>query len=347
MSGSSIDTGDMHGAVYAFPDQVEQAMSIGGSIALRRDYKHVNGIVVAGMGGSAIGGDVTRIMASGELKVPMAVSRDYTLPNWADKHTLVICSSYSGNTEETLSAFADALEKQCYIIGISTGGMLTEKLKNTDLEIVEIPSGLQPRAALAFSFIPMLYILNEIGLIGSGFEAELKSCIQNLKQQREIWRGEGNDNIAKEIAEKIYNTVPILYSDSNLSEAAAVRFKGQLNENANMLAWCGRLPELNHNEIVGWENNKDILNRISLIWITDKYSHERTKTRRRITSGIIGELSQNEIVIEAKGESETAQLLELIHMGDWISYWCALEHGTDPTPVVKIDQLKKALSELN
>ncbi|MDP6533016.1 MAG: bifunctional phosphoglucose/phosphomannose isomerase [Candidatus Marinimicrobia bacterium] len=347
MPESIIDTSDMHGAIYAFPEQLDQAMAIGTSIVLNKKYENVNGIVVAGMGGSAIGGDVTRVLVSSELKIPMAVSRDYALPNWADKNTVVICSSYSGNTEETLSAFADAIKKQCYIIGISTGGSLTERLNENGLDVVKIPSGLQPRAALAFSFVPMLYILKNIGIIESDFESVLASAVGLLKEQRDLWGSESNENQSRSIAKKIYNTLPILYSDSDLSEVAAIRLKGQLNENANMHAWCSRLPELNHNEIVGWENNKGILKQISLIWMTDHHCHNKTKSRRNITSEIIRKFPANEVVLNAENETSVGQLLELIHKGDWISYWCALEHGTDPTPVDKIDQLKNALSKLN
>lgn len=347
MSDKGIDISNMHEAIYAFPDQMEQAKAIGESISLSKNYESLNGIVVAGMGGSAIGGDVTRVLASGELKVPLLVSRDYTVPNWVNRNSLVICSSYSGNTEETLSAFEDAISKNAQIIGISTGGTLTQKLQENELDLVGIPNGLQPRAALAFSFIPMLYILHAIGFINDDFKSSLKKSIIHLKTQRDMWGSDESANFAHDIARKIHNTIPILYSDSDLSEVAAIRFKGQLNENAKLHAWCSRLPELNHNEIVGWENNKDLLRQISLVWIADQNSHSRTKSRREITRTIVGSLSANDIILESEQGSGVEQLLHLIHLGDWISYWCALEHGTDPTPVVKIDLLKKTLLELN
>ncbi|MBT3216271.1 MAG: bifunctional phosphoglucose/phosphomannose isomerase [Candidatus Marinimicrobia bacterium] len=347
MSGRDTDINNMYQSIFEFPDHLLEAIQIGENISLTNNYKHVNGIVVAGMGGSAIGGDVTRVLTGNTIHVPMLVSRDYTLPNWVNQNTLVICSSYSGNTEETLSAFEDAVSKNAQIIGITTGGTLTEMLKANNLDAVKIPGGLQPRASLAFSFVPMLYILNTIGLITDGFVSELKNSIFHLKDNRQIWGSDDNPNLAIDIANTIYNTIPILYSDSDLSEVAAIRFKGQLNENAKIHAWCNRLPELNHNEIVGWENNAELSLKMSLVWMADQTSHLRTKIRRDITRSIVGELSANDVLLEANQDSKIGELLHLIHLGDWISYWCALKHGTDPTPVVKIDQLKDALSKLN
>ena len=193
----------------------------------------------------------------------------------------------------------------------------------------------------------MLYILHAVGLMSADFKIPLQKSISHLKTQRDIWGSNESVNSANEIARKIHNTIPILYSDSDLSDVAAIRFKGQLNENAKLHAWCNRLPELNHNEIVGWENNLDLLRRISLVWIANLDSHERTKSRRKVTRNIVGSLPANDIILESEQSSGVEQLLHLIHLGDWISYWCALEHGTDPTPVVKIDQLKKTLSELS
>lgn len=335
----------MYQAIYDFPDQMAQAMEIGSSISLKGDITSVNGIVVAGMGGSAIGGDVTRVFAGSELKVPMIVSRNYTLPEWVNQDTLVICSSYSGNTEETLSAFDDAISRKANIVGISTGGELTIRLTKARLDVVEIPGGLQPRAALAFSFIPMLYILNAIGLIGENFKDFLPTFIEELKNVRDIWSTEGESNPAWTTAQAIYRTIPILYSDSDLTEVAALRFKGQLNENAKMHAWSNRLPELNHNEIVGWENNPELLKKISTVWLADAQTHYRNSKRREVTREIIGNLSASELVLMADGDSLLERLIYLIHLGDWISYWCALAHGTDPTPVVKIDQLKEELEK--
>lgn len=345
MKMNDLDKSNMYLAIYDFPNQMAQAMEIGSKISLTGNYTNVNGIVVAGMGGSAIGGDVARIAAAGELRVPMVVSRDYSLPGWVNENTLIICSSYSGNTEETLSAFDDAVHKKAMIIGVSTGGELTNRITKAGMDVVEIPGGLQPRAALAFSFVPMLYLLKGAGLTGGSFINSLSASIKELKNVRETWGAEGESNPAWTTAQGIYKTIPIIYSDSDLAEVAALRLKGQLNENAKMHAWSNRLPELNHNEIVGWEKNPELLKKLSVIWLSDAQGHKRNLKRREVTREIIGELSACELVLIADGDSPLERLIYLIHLGDWISYWCALAHCTDPTPVVKIDQLKQELDK--
>ena len=175
MDKSQIDPQDMFGAIYSFTDQIQEAIEIGEKINLQNDYSQFNNIVVAGMGGSAIGGDVVKTIVHQELKIPFYVNRNYTLPNWVNEKTLVICSSYSGNTEESLSAYEDALKRGALICGISTGGQLSEKIKSKGFDLITIPGGLQPRAALAYSFVPMLYLLNKIGLISNILIEDLSS----------------------------------------------------------------------------------------------------------------------------------------------------------------------------
>ena len=161
----NIDTQNMFGAIWDFPDTIMEAMKIGSSLVLQNDFSQVDKVVVAGMGGSAIGGDVTAALIQEELTVPFIISRGYQLPNWVDDHTLVICSSYSGDTEETLSALNDAQIRNALICSITTGGALVEKCLSSGFDVIKIPGGLQPRAALAFSFVPMLYLLEKIGSI--------------------------------------------------------------------------------------------------------------------------------------------------------------------------------------
>ena len=161
----NLDPQNMFQSIYDFPDHILEAMEIGKSISLSNTYKNIQNIVIAGMGGSAIGGDIAKTLTNNELKVPLTISRNYTLPNWVDKNTLVICSSYSGNTEETLSSFQDAKDRSAMIIGISTGGSLTKKLNENNFDSILIPKGLQPRAALAFSLVPILFLLKKLDFI--------------------------------------------------------------------------------------------------------------------------------------------------------------------------------------
>ena len=343
----TIDPENMHKSIFDFPDHIIQALDIGKKITLHNDYEKIQNIVVAGMGGSAIGGDLVKLLTKNELNIPLVISRNYKLPNWVNENTLVICSSYSGNTEETLSCFNDALIRGGKTVGISTGGELTKQLIENNLDVITIPSGLQPRAALALLFVPMLSLLNKIGFISSNFIQELNSSVDLLKVFRDKYCDQSDQNPSYATAQKIYKTVPIIYGENEYTGIIAVRWKGQLSENAKMLAFCNDLPEMNHNEIVGWENNKTLMEKTSIIWFSDVEDHPRIVSRQTATKDIIGKTTSIHEKISLEGDTQFNRLLHLVHYGDWVSYWCAILHQTDPTPVTKIDQLKKILSKIS
>ncbi len=344
-SYKSIDLSNMFKAIYDFPDHLREAKTIGESIILNNKYSKINNIVVAGMGGSAIGGDIARLILQNELKIPMYICRNYKLPNWVDNTSLVICSSYSGNTEESLSAFEDAQNKKAQIIAISTGGELSKKINELGLDLIIIPSGLQPRAALALSFVPMLYLFKSLKLIKTKNINDLIKAIDKIKLERELYNKETNENPAYLLSKKIYKTLPIIYGQNESLAILAVRWKGQLSENAKMLAYHNELPEMNHNEIVGWENNSRLINKISIIWLKDKSDHARTNMRQVSTKNLINNLAATHEIVSVEGATKVERYLNIIHMGDWVSFWCAILHKTDPTPVIKIDKLKEILSK--
>jgi glucose/mannose-6-phosphate isomerase len=298
------------------------------------------------MGGSAIGGDLCRVLILDEMPVPVIVIRNYRLPAWVNANTLVICSSYSGNTEETLSVFQQARESEAKICGISTGGELTSRLQNGDYDVVTIPSGLQPRAALGYSFVPMLYLLKKCGLLRVDLKDELSAAIERLKKVRDSYALESEENPTYVLAREIYRTIPILYGETEATSVIALRWKGQFCENAKMLAYNNDLPEMNHNEIVGWENNKKLFQHLSILWIQDAADQERVQYRQRITRQLLDPFGLRQEVIQMDGSSRIERYLHLIHFGDWVSYWCARLHGTDPTPVEKISRLKSELAKI-
>ena len=344
-SYKSIDISNMSQAIYDFPDHIQAAVKIGDNISLNHAYNGIQNIVLAGMGGSAIGGDVARLLAKNELNIPMLVSRNYTLPNWVNKKTLVICSSYSGNTEESIAAFDQAQDKGAQIIGITTGGSLMERMHDQKMDVLAIPSGLQPRAALALSFVSVLYLLNKVNLVGSDTINEIKCAVDLINLKRDQYGEEIVENPTYKLAQKIYKTLPIIYGENEATSILAVRWKNQLSENAKMLAFHNELPEMNHNEIVGWENNSELINQLSVIWLTDEGDHPQTASRQEVTREIIGDLARNHEVVSVEGGSKVERLIHMIHFGDWVSFWCAILHGTDPTPVIKIDKLKRILSK--
>ena len=340
-----IDPEDMFKSIWEFPDNLNEAFELGNSIKLKNIYSDIKNIVVAGMGGSAIGGDVLSSLESANLNIPLIVCRGYTLPNWVNNKTLVICSSYSGNTEETLGSLDDAIYKKAQICGITTGGKIGQKINDLGFDLVKIPSGLQPRAALAFSFVPMTKLLEKIGILKPEIDKWLKSLIINLEEKRKIYSEENSQNPVYYLSEKIYKKIPIIYADNSTLSVVATRLKGQICENAKMLTYHNDLPELNHNEIVGWENNSNLFKHLHIIWLKDSSDNKRTKHRQDITSEILNEEKVEQDTIKVDGNTFQERFLHLINYGDWLSYWCAIMHKTDPSPVTKISRLKNELSE--
>ncbi|MEE8479318.1 MAG: bifunctional phosphoglucose/phosphomannose isomerase [Candidatus Neomarinimicrobiota bacterium] len=345
MYKSQVDPQDMFGAIYRFADQIQEAIGIGEQINLQNNYSACKNIVVAGMGGSAIGGNVTKTLVHQELKIPLYVNRNYTLPNWVSEKTLVLCSSYSGDTEESLSAYEDALEKGALICGISTGGQLSEKIQTKGFDLITIPGGLQPRAALAYSFVPMLYLLKKIGLISNSLIVDLSNSITSLKKTRDMYSVGDTSNPIFKMAKDIYGMIPIIYGITDTTGVVALRWKAQLCENSKMLAYHNEIPEMNHNEIAGWGNNPDLLSEMSVIWLKDKNDNERVRKRQDITKTLLNDIGIMQHEVSAEGENNIERLLYLINYGDWLSYWCAILHNTDPSTIEKINKLKKSLEE--
>lgn len=343
MSFSSLDSQNMHAAIAGFPEQLRNGVKIGRSINLKGKYSNINNIVIAGMGGSAIGGDVVRILVSKSLKIPLFVARNYYLPEWVGKNSLVICSSYSGNTEETLSAYNHAIEKGAVICGITTGGKLGDLLSENAQDKVLIPGGLQPRAALAYSVVPMLFLLSRAGFIDMELSSLLEGVADLIERESVVYRRMDKSNPIYTMAEKIAGSLPVIYGENESTSIVASRWKGQFCENSKMLAYHNELPEMNHNEIVGWENNPEILGKIRVIWLRDRDDHPRVARRQVITREVLEELPEGQESVEVSGNNTFERLFHLIHFGDWLSFWCAIVHGTDPSPVKKIDFLKAEL----
>ena len=339
----NIDKENMFDSIWNFPENIKDAIALGDSLIPKNSYDNIQNIIIAGMGGSAIGGDVVSVLESSNIKIPLMVCRDYSLPNWANQNTLVICSSYSGNTEETLSIFNQSLNLGAKVCGITTGGILLKQLKEFEKDYIIIPSGLQPRAAIAYSFIPIIKFLEKLCIIESDFNLWIQKTLISLKENRDLYINQDDNNPVYRLAKNIYNKIPIIYSDNSTMRVNGVRLKGQICENAKMLAYCNDLPELNHNEIVGWENNKNILESLCVIWLKDYADNRRTKYRQKISQSILEEMNIDQYFIEVKGESFQERFLHMMFYGDWLSFWCAILHHTDPSPVEKIIRLKEEL----
>ena len=342
----SIDTSNMYSLVKKFPEQVEEAISIGKATTARVSGRTIQNIVLCGLGGSAIGGDLLKSYLARELKVPFLVNRHYTLPGFVGKNSLVIISSYSGNTEETLSAFKEAEKRGAKILCISSGGEVGKIAKRKKTPIIKIPGGLPPRAALGYSVFPLLITLRKLGLIKNK-SSEISETIALLKQKSdEYGNPDSASNRAFQLAEQLRGRLGIVYSSTERFDAVATRWRGQMAENSKSLMFGHVLPEMNHNELVGWKALPEQMREIQVVFLRDKDDHPRVRVRMDITRGIIAEHTQHITELWSEGTSSLARMFSLVYLGDWVSFYLAILNGIDPTPVKVIDYLKNELSRV-
>jgi len=344
----SLDPGDMYGAIASFPEQLRLAAAIGQALSVDlAAYRSLDSIVVCGMGGSAIGGDLARSLLQDTLHLPMAICRGYALPAFAGPDSLVIGSSYSGNTEETLSAFAQAIKRRCRSFVMTTGGRLGEIAAAEKIPRVLLPSGLQPRAALGYSFVPLLLFLHKIGQ--ADYSPETFSALAGFLESRipQLAReAPSEQNPAKQLALRLYGRMPIIYSGPELTDAAATRIKGQICENAKMLAFANQFPEFNHNELVGWKIVQAFREYLRVLILRDRDDHPRVAARMDIVKGMIEKQQVEVVEIYSDGQSRLERLFSLIQLGDFISYYLAILNKVDPTPVEPIEFLKGELANI-
>ena len=340
-----IDVSNMFDLILNFDSQCEKAVSAARSCDIPREYSQVEKIIVIGMGGSAIGGDILSKLLIDEIKVPIFVNRNYHLPNFADKKTLIFATSYSGNTEETLSSYNDAKERGCKIICVTSGGKLAENAELDSFPIIRIPGGQPPRSALGYMFFPVLVVMQNLGLTAIKME-EIDETVSILNRFKTVWGNESSDsNLAKKLAKILYNKFPLIYSVDGCLGPVALRWKTQLNENSKILAYNNVFPELDHNEIVGWEGLDSLTKSMSVIILRDKDDFKRNSKRIAITSSIIKDKPSEITEVWTQGNSVLARMFSLIYLGDFVSFYLAILYGVDPTPVKRIEILKKKLVE--
>jgi glucose/mannose-6-phosphate isomerase len=303
--------------------------------------KRFRNIIVSGLGGSAISADLVQNFLKDELKIPLYVNRNYRLPEYADKNTLLIISSYSGNTEETISVLEEGIRKKCNIVCISSGGKISEIALNKKLSLIKMQPGYQPRYALGLNFFSLLKVLTWLEIVPD--QDELVRQIENL------WKKKGEEyskekNIAFECAEQLAGFVPVIYAAADYTSAAGYRFKCQFNENSKMHAFHNVIPELDHNEIIGWENFSDKQFNAKLVNILDKSYHPQIRRRFEITTELASKRGLEYLNIESDEDNFKVRLMDLIYLFDWITYYTAVLRGYDPSEINYIHTLKERLS---
>ncbi len=340
-----IDKSNMLALCEKTPDFCKDAIKRAEKTKLQ--YTTPENIIVAGMGGSAIGGTLLKNWLSDSAPVPIEICRDYILPAYADKSSLVIAVSYSGETEETLSIFLEAVKRHCMIVTISSGGHLQEfsqKLKNPH---ISIPSGLVPRAAIAYTFFPLIVLMRKLG-IARKIQREAEETLQILQKICKENRSEVplQNNQAKKLAVEIQGTVPIVYGFRQYN-AIARRLKCQFNENSKVPSKFDTFSELNHNEVVGWEAAENLTKNFSIVLIRDPDEPPEIKQRIEITKQIAAPKVSKILEIRTLGKQKLAKMLSAMYIGDFTSIYLALLRRIDPTPTKTIAYLKQEMKKLN
>lgn len=339
-----IDPQGMYDAIRDFPEQWRHGRALAQAFDPGFALKEKDHLVIAGMGGSAIGGDLLRTLVADTARRPVTVVRNYQLPGFVTERSVVIASSYSGNTEETLAAFEAAQARGAAVVCVASGGELLRRARAEGLPYLQIPGGLQPRAALGYSFTALLTIAEHMELVPPD-EAAWKETQELLEQQSEVFSDpSGND--ALELAEALQYRLPFIYSSVGLMEAVNLRWRCQIQENAKRLASGNVYPELNHNEIMGWEYPGPLQEMIGVIVLRDREDLPRIQRRIEVTRELIADRAGYWAEVQSQGESRLARMMSLVNLGDWVSLYLAVLLGVDPTPVPLIGQLKEVLARV-
>jgi len=339
-----LDSLGMFAAAAALPEQVAHAAGAGRGLEGLPDHEYVEQVVVLGMGGSGIAGDLMVAVAGPFLPVPVVVVKSYDLPDFVGPGSLVFALSFSGDTEETVEAAGEAAASGADVVAVTSGGELARLAGEWGAPVIPVPGGIpQPRAALGAMAIPPLIVLEEIGLF-PGATRWVELAVDQLGHRRDALVAPGN--VAEKVARSIGRTIPLVHGAQALGAAAALRWKTQVNENAKAPAFAAVYPELCHNEIAGWGQNGDVTRQIvTLVNLRHDAEHPQVVRRFDLVADILREVVADIIEVRAVGEGDLAQLLDLILVGDFVSLHLAAQEGIDPGPVPVLDELKHRLRQ--
>jgi len=344
-----IDRSGMARLITGLPEQIAKSIAIVNEIEwpawTTADF---DSIAVLGMGGSAIGGDLVRSYLVDTLPVPMAVIRNYDVPRFVSDKTLIFASSYSGDTEETLSAVGQPQTRGCRTVVLCTGGQLERRAMEQGWPLVTLPGGFPPRAALGYSFTTLYLALAKFGFTGDP-TLTLRKLSEFLSDGNEKFQPAVSfeKNEAKRLAAKIHGRIPVVYGAVGAMAVAALRWKGQICENAENLAFAGEAPEFNHNEIVGWGLPEGSADKLFAVVLQSPADHPRITRRFEIARSLLEKKSIPVETVTATGDDPLQHLFSLVQYGDWVSFYLAILNGVDPTPIAAIDYFKGKLDDVD
>ncbi len=340
-----LDTVGMFDLADTWPEQVEAAAAAARGLEGLPRSEEIEQVVVLGMGGSGMAGDVLAAVATPLVPVPVVVVKSYECPAFVGDTTLVFAVSASGDTEETIQAASDAAVAGAHMVVVTGGGELGRLASSWGAPTVGVPGGIpQPRAALGSMAIPPLVVLDEMGLYRGG-SYWVREAVEQLERRREQLSSEGDASPAAEVARRIGTRVPVVHGGGALGAAAATRWRTQVNENAKRLAFSSVQPELCHNEVVGWAGADGTLGRaLAAVLLRHDGEHPQVSRRFELVADIIGRTFEV-VCVRAEGDGDLAQLLDLVIFGDYVSLWLAAQAGEDPGPVAVLTELKHRLAD--
>ncbi len=319
-----------------FPKHLLHALEIGAKADLKKHTKPINSVLILGLGGSGIGGTIVSELTADEASLPIVVNKNYTIPAYVGEHTLVIACSYSGNTEETIMSMEEAVAKGAEVAIITSGGLALNKAKANNYNHIVIPGDNPPRSMLGYSLTQLYRLLNHYGVISDAYIKDIKAASALLEKESTALLLEANN-----LADTLFGKTPVIYSVAG-NEGVAVRFRQQLNENSKMLCWHHVIPEMNHNELVGWAGAKEGL---SVVIFRNPTDFERSQKRIEINKETIEKHTNSITEVWSKGNSPLERALYLIHIGDWTSYFLSEKNGVDILDIKVIEHLKDELSK--
>jgi glucose/mannose-6-phosphate isomerase len=323
--------------IKAFTENIKTGLGIAEKSVLNSPTNDIQNILICGMGGSGIGGKLVSDWIKNEIKVPVVLSSDYSIPSFVTKNTLVIASSYSGNTEETLAAVKIAKACGAHIVGITSGGELKTFCNENNYDVIIVPGGNQPRAAIGYSLVQLFHILNSLKLISSQWKNEILTSCQLIENELAE-----SQELGKKLASFIHNKFMVIYTESAY-EGVAVRARQQFNENSKNVGWSLAIPEMNHNELVGWGGGNDAL---AVIFVYTDDMNPRNKKRMDLSKEIIEKKTKNVYVLKAKGDSLIQRSMYLINVFDWASYYLVELNQVDVFDIDVINHLKGELAKM-
>jgi glucose/mannose-6-phosphate isomerase len=322
--------------IEKFPEQLRKAVAIAEAVKLSDTKHEIKNVLIAGLGGSGIGGTIATEINMLECKVPITVTKGYFMPEFVNENTLVIISSYSGNTEETINVMNLAIERKAHVVSITSGGFIADTAKTKNLDLVILPAGMPPRTCLGYSLVQVLNVLYQLALIKKNPLPKILSSAELLVSENESIHQE-----AKIISSFFKGKIPVLYS-TTFHEGIAIRWRQQINENSKMLCWHHVVPEMNHNELVGWRNKNENL---AVLYLLFNNEYERNLKRIEMNKDVIKQYTSNIHTLIAKGNNEIEQTFYLNAIGDWVSYYLSLENGVEAAEINVINHLKNQLSK--